>query len=128
LHPEFKMTATFKKNIRSRLAETEIELLRSIEEQHREYAELTMGDRTDETDEAAIRNEERALSALLHHDRRRLVRVRAALGRLETGHYGICAVCGEPIDEARLEAQPETVFCYDCAHKRQQSVRQAHLN
>jgi len=64
------MTATFKKNIRSRLAETEIELLRSIEEQHREYAELTMGDRTDETDEAAIRNEERALSALLHHDRR----------------------------------------------------------
>lgn len=122
------MTASFKKNMRSRLGELEQELLASIEDQRREYEELTLGDRTEDTDEAAIRNDERAMSAILRHDRRRLVRVQSALARIEEGHYGICAVCGEPIDEVRLDAQPDTVFCYDCARTRQRSARQAHLN
>ncbi|MFW5741767.1 MAG: TraR/DksA family transcriptional regulator [Spirochaetota bacterium] len=122
------MTASFKKNMRSRLTELEEEILASIDDQRREYEELTLGDRTEETDEAAIRNDERAMSALLRHDRHRLVRVQSALARLEEGHFGVCAVCGEQINEKRLDAQPDTVFCYDCARKRQQSARQAHLN
>ena len=37
--------------------------------------------------------------------------VKAALARLDAGHYGICEVCGKPIGEARLEAMPATRFC-----------------
>ena len=122
------MTASFRKNIRQRLESLEREILRSIEEQHREYEELTMGDRTEEADEASIRNDERALSALLHHESRRLVRIRSALGRIETGHYGICGVCGEPIGDERLGAQPDTVFCLSCARKRERMAAGAHLN
>jgi RNA polymerase-binding transcription factor DksA len=122
------MTASFKKNMRQRLASLEREILRSLEEQEQEYEELTLGDRTEETDEAAIRNDERALSALLYHEERRLLRVRSALGRIETGHYGICAACGSSIDDDRLTAQPDTVFCYHCARKREGPAREAHLN
>lgn len=125
---EYGMTSTFRKNIRQRLFDLEEEIVRSLEEQHREYAELTMGHRTEEAEEAAIRNDERALSALLHHEQRRLLRIRSAIGRLEEGHYGVCALCGGQIGEARLQAQPDTVFCYECARRRERGAHEAHLN
>jgi DnaK suppressor protein len=34
-----------------------------------------------------------------------------AFRRLDHGTYGICPVCAEPIDDARLEAKPEAEFC-----------------
>ena len=34
-----------------------------------------------------------------------------ALGRLDDGTYGVCEACGEPIDDARLEAMPAARFC-----------------
>jgi RNA polymerase-binding transcription factor DksA len=37
--------------------------------------------------------------------------IEAAFKRLENGTYGICPVCNEPIDDARLEAKPEAEFC-----------------
>lgn len=122
------MTATFKDNIRQRLASMEEELLQSIANQHQEYEDLTIGDRTDETDEASIRNEERALSTLLRYEETQLLRVRSALGRMVEGHYGICAMCGNEIDEGRLEAKPEAVFCYPCAKKRDRGALHAHAN
>lgn len=42
-----------------------------------------------------------------------LKEVEAALRRLEKGKYGICEVCGEPIDEARLEILPEARYCVE---------------
>lgn len=122
------MTASFKRNMKERLASLEQEILQSIQEQHNEYAELTTNDRTEETDEASIRNEERALSAILHHERRRLVRIQSAIGRLEEGHYGICAVCGNTIEDERLAAQPDAVFCYTCAQRRERAAPGSHLN
>jgi YteA family regulatory protein len=37
--------------------------------------------------------------------------VERAFRRLEGGTYGICDACGEPIEEARLEAIPTARFC-----------------
>ncbi|WP_066585398.1 TraR/DksA family transcriptional regulator [Cellulomonas timonensis] len=39
----------------------------------------------------------------------------AALGRLESGGYGRCEVCGDPIAPARLEARPAARTCIRCA-------------
>lgn len=39
----------------------------------------------------------------------------AALKRLEKGSYGICAKCGDPISQARLDAVPYAVLCRTCA-------------
>jgi len=42
-------------------------------------------------------------------------RVERAQDKLTEGSYGICDVCDGEIPAARLEAQPESVVCVDCA-------------
>jgi RNA polymerase-binding transcription factor DksA len=41
-----------------------------------------------------------------------------ALAKLETGTYGTCESCGEPIGESRLEAMPSARVCMTCASAR----------
>lgn len=51
-------------------------------------------------------------------DRRRhqeLQRIESALQRVEDGEYGYCAVCGEEIASKRLENDPTTPVCINCA-------------
>lgn len=40
--------------------------------------------------------------------------VQYALGRIETGSYGICQSCGRPVNPERLRAIPETPLCVEC--------------
>lgn len=40
--------------------------------------------------------------------------VEAAIARLRDGTYGLCEVCGKPIDPARLEAKPTARRCISC--------------
>ena len=39
--------------------------------------------------------------------------VEMALGRIDNGTYGVCAICKKPIDEARLRAIPYTNLCFE---------------
>lgn len=41
--------------------------------------------------------------------------VDAAIGRIEAGTYGLCQVCGKPIDGERLKAVPYAAHCIACA-------------
>ncbi len=43
--------------------------------------------------------------------------VEHALQRLDDGTYGTCEACGQPIDDARLEALPAARYCV--AHQRE---------
>lgn len=45
---------------------------------------------------------------------REMASVRAALGRLDKGHYGNCFSCGDPISAARLALMPTATLCADC--------------
>lgn len=40
-----------------------------------------------------------------------------ALLRIEEGSYGVCARCGKPIDERRLEAMPTARYDAECQAK-----------
>lgn len=40
-----------------------------------------------------------------------------ALQRIDLGSYGVCATCGEPIPDARLEVMPYAVKCVNCAEE-----------
>lgn len=40
--------------------------------------------------------------------------VTAALSRMDSGTYGICESCGQPISPERLEAIPTTTLCITC--------------
>lgn len=57
------------------------------------------------------------LEALDDESRRELGLIRAALNRLESGKYGICARCGDDIPHDRLRAVPSAALCVSCAHE-----------
>jgi len=40
-----------------------------------------------------------------------LIEVKRALAAIKIGKYGICEVCGDPIDKARLRAYPQATTC-----------------
>ena len=46
-----------------------------------------------------------------------LVKITAALKRIDDGNYGSCRECEEPINPERLEIDPTTVSCIECASK-----------
>lgn len=43
--------------------------------------------------------------------------IKRALSFMKMGKYGICEICGKPIDKARLTAFPQATKCLDCANK-----------
>jgi DnaK suppressor protein len=47
--------------------------------------------------------------------RQELVRIEAALERVDEGEYGHCLACGEPIPEGRLALDPAATLCVACA-------------
>lgn len=48
-----------------------------------------------------------------------LEKVRDALERVDEGRYGLCEICGEHIEPARLQRLSHTTLCAACAHKTQ---------
>jgi DnaK suppressor protein len=44
-----------------------------------------------------------------------LQRIDAALKRLDEDEFGYCVSCGEEVSRARLDADPTTPTCIDCA-------------
>jgi DnaK suppressor protein len=51
----------------------------------------------------------------------RLLAIRAAMVRHESGAYGDCALCDDPIGFGRLCARPETPLCMPCQTEREAS-------
>ncbi|HYQ73011.1 MAG TPA: TraR/DksA C4-type zinc finger protein, partial [Gammaproteobacteria bacterium] len=48
-----------------------------------------------------------------------LQRITTALRRIDTGEYGDCQDCGEPIAVRRLEMDPAATLCIHCAAARE---------
>jgi len=49
--------------------------------------------------------------------RKAKAQIKRALARFGVGRYGICEVCKQKIDPARLKAYPEATFCLKCSDK-----------
>jgi len=52
-----------------------------------------------------------------------LVEVEHALKKYEAGTYGICDLCGRPIEPARLEALPQANLCLECKARQAKNAR-----
>lgn len=46
----------------------------------------------------------------------------AALARMDTGGYGLCESCGDPVPYERLEAIPRACLCVGCTDQRPTSL------
>ncbi|MBE0430969.1 MAG: TraR/DksA C4-type zinc finger protein [Dehalococcoidia bacterium] len=49
--------------------------------------------------------------------------VEHALQKYEAGTYGLCDACGQPIEQARLEAMPQASLCLKCKASRAKDAR-----
>jgi DnaK suppressor protein len=78
-------------------------------------ASSTTGDDEHDPEGATIGFERAQAMALLAQARDRLDALDAALARLDSGQYGVCVSCGQPIPAERLEARPDATRCVRCA-------------
>jgi RNA polymerase-binding transcription factor DksA len=69
----------------------------------------------DDDDRAVERNNDEVLEELGETGERELAAIDAALHRIAAGTFGICARCGQPIAEQRLDAVPHTPLWQACA-------------
>ena len=68
----------------------------------------------DPADMAANSYAKELLISMTDNDRRLLGLIDEALARVESGDYGSCVHCGEPVQEKRLEAVPWARHCLRC--------------
>jgi RNA polymerase-binding transcription factor DksA len=81
----------------------------------------------DEADPDVVEREKTV--ALLGALESRLEEIEHALEQAKSGAYGVCEVCGEPIDPERLKIMPEATMCVRCKtsveKRRSAAARQA---
>ena len=66
---------------------------------------------------ATLEVERGRIQAVASNAATRIDQVDAALRRIDSGNYGICERCRQPIAPARLEALPEATQCVVCASR-----------
>jgi DnaK suppressor protein len=71
----------------------------------------------DSVDAASDVYEREKTLAIIQTLEKKLASVERALRAAERGGYGICEICGNPIDPARLAVMPHSTTCIKCQEK-----------
>jgi DnaK suppressor protein len=115
------------KELRKRLEDEKSRLVQELEQ-------LKSAGRTTETrregspfgkreEEATEAQELEKRMALERKITEQLTAVDHALEKFERGTYGLCDVCGQPIEWARLEALPQASLCMKCKAEQAKNVK-----
>lgn len=100
--------------------------LRELAEQFESMAEaaaLAVPDDEHDPEGSTIGFERAQVLALIDQARDHLSQLDGALRRVDDGTYGVCAQCGGPIADERLQARPMAQMCIDCAGGRRRAGR-----
>ena len=100
--------------LRGLLLEARSRLLRTVATTDDELASLAAQDAGGLIENSGRGAAENLLSGLEGRERYELDEIQAALGRLETGDFGVCGVCRRPIPVPRLRAMPWARACVTC--------------
>ena len=104
--------------LRSSLEEERARLLALIAQAEAEGG-TSLGYGNHMADDATEAFEQAKDLALRQNAQQLLVQVTDALARFDQGTYGICEMCGEEIDPARLEALPYATLCLRCQQRQE---------
>ncbi len=96
------------------------DLLRIIARTEQEGREADDDPTVDLADKAANSYTKEFLFGQTNQDRATLNLVDEALKRIREGAYGDCAVCGEEVQQKRLDAVPWARHCISCQEKKEQ--------
>jgi RNA polymerase-binding transcription factor len=106
----------FKSNLQGQYSE----LTRAIDSTHKEIRTLADSGPGDVIDEFSGSSSKEAVFATHSRNRTQFRKVEAALERLATGDFGICAACGGAIGLKRLQALPWANNCIECQEQSEQ--------
>ncbi len=96
-------------------------ILETVRRERAELEGLRAAERDPEFEEGAqAEHEQYTLASLSDAQRREVAAITAALVRVDSGEYGVCADCEQQIDPRRLKALPTALLCTDCARRREQ--------
>jgi DnaK suppressor protein len=86
--------------------------------------------RVAEEDQAQLSHDEFVSLRLNSLDYGQLRMVEEALDRLQSGDYGVCLACEQPIPAKRLHALPWALYCVPCQEEigmnREEDLQEAH--
>jgi DnaK suppressor protein len=99
---------------RDRLLERRESLFSQVTEAEMSSRERDLEATQDPADMAANAYTKELLISMSANDRGLLALIDEALHRIETGGFGECVNCGEPVQEKRLEAVPWARYCLKC--------------
>ncbi len=102
------------KMYRDRLLERRESLFSQVTEAELSSRERDLEATQDPADMAANAYTKELLISMSANDRRLLDLIDEALQRVESGDYGECVNCGEPVQEKRLDAVPWARYCLRC--------------
>jgi DnaK suppressor protein len=98
--------------LRAELQAKKLELSQRLE---RITANLQRGFDADSKEMAKELEDSEVVDALGNEAREEIVKISAALLRLDNGRYGTCSECAEPIESNRLKVYPYADECIECA-------------
>lgn len=104
-----KQLNAYKKILQAQRAE----VFRTFAQDHRDYKEAAEV-AADLFDRATIDDSREFAAYLQHGESQRWYEINTALARIESGDYGRCEACGQPITEERLKAVPTAALCVAC--------------
>jgi DnaK suppressor protein len=119
-------TAVDTEHFRRRLEEERKRVVDAIDNLHAENP----GSLADETDEPSFQDnhlgdiatatfDREMASTLEDNSNHVLAEIDGALQRIDSGTFGVCERCGQPIDVARLEALPWATLCIEDKRKQE---------
>ncbi len=101
-------------NIKKKLEKQRSELLTEAEHTINNKIGKEKESFPDPTDQAVAELDNNFLLRLRGREQKLLKKIDEAIKRIETGTYGVCESCGNPIGLKRLEARPVTTLCIEC--------------
>lgn len=102
------------KDVRQRLSVESETLILALKRAELAANEIKLEHTEDEGDLATISHDRDVLYNLHEGSFVRLKSIQAAIKAIDSGEYGECKGCEEPISEKRLEAMPWATMCIRC--------------
>ncbi len=109
--------------VRAALEEDRVRLQTEVDDAERDLVQLMRnsgeGAGDDQADAGAATWEREHELSLTNNARGLLEQTVHALERVDTGNYGVCESCGNPIGKMRLQAFPRATLCLSCKQKQE---------
>jgi len=99
---------------RAKLEEIRFSIVSEVKEKYKSQKDDQNEPAADIADDAVQSYDRQLMMGLGEKELRKLKLVEEAIGKVDTGQYGICLECEELIPEGRLTVIPYASHCVDC--------------